>query len=52
MVDDGPVESLTYEYQPGTYVVAVGTRYESEGNTGTYTLSLAEVDDAAMAVRP
>ncbi len=52
LVDDGPVESLTYEYQPGTYVVAVGTRYESEGNTGTYTLSLAEVDDAAMAVRP
>ena len=52
LVDDAPVESLTYEYQPGTYVVAVGTRYESEGNTGTYTLSLAEVDDAAMAVRP
>ena len=40
-----PVSSVALRYQPGTYYVAVGTTFESEGNTGPYTLSLAEVDD-------
>ncbi len=40
-----PVSSVALRYQPGTYYVAVGTTFESDGNTGPYTLSLAAVDD-------
>lgn len=35
------VESFVGHYEPGTYYVEVGTPFESEGNTGTYTVTLA-----------
>ena len=35
-----PVESLQYNFSPGTYYVEVGTPYASSGNTGAYTLML------------
>ena len=45
-VEGRPEEALELEFQPGTYSVAVGTAYESSGNTGLYTLSLDRVEDA------
>ncbi len=51
--DTGPVESTTHEYQPGTYYFAVGTPYQSVGNTGDYTVSLtAEPDDNGEDATP
>ncbi len=41
----GPAGSVELPYQPGTYYAAVGTTYESVGNTGPYTLSLAATDN-------
>ena len=41
----GPAGSVELPYQPGTYYAAVGTNYESEGNTGPYTLSLTAVNN-------
>ena len=41
----GPVDSVELRLLSGTYYVAVGTTYESDGNTGSYTLSLVAVDD-------
>ena len=46
----GPVESIVCDFEPGTYHVEVGTPYQSEGNTGSYTVALNEVtDDAEVA---
>ena len=41
----GLAGSVELPYQPGTYYAAVGTNYESEGNTGPYTLSLTAVNN-------
>ena len=40
-----PVDAMERRHEPGTYYAEVGIPYESEGNTGTYTLSLATVTD-------
>ena len=40
-----PVQSVVDHYEPGTYVVQIGTPYQSAGNTGEYTLSLTQVED-------
>ena len=40
----GPVVSLTDHFFRGTLYVEVGTPYESEGNTGAYTLSLMPIE--------
>ena len=37
-----PVASYVEAYNPGTYYVEIGTPYTSSGNTGSYTVSLAE----------
>ena len=39
-----PVESVVRHFEPGTYHVEVGTPYQSEGNVGSYTVSLDEAD--------
>ena len=49
---EAPVESFVADFPVGTHYFAVGTPYQSEGNTGAYTVSLDEVDDAAAAVGP
>ena len=36
----GPAETATLPHESGTYYVEVGTPYESEGNTGAYTISV------------
>ena len=41
--ENQPLPSAQYEFEPGAYYVEVGTPYESEGNTGAYTLSLTQV---------
>ncbi len=41
---EGPEESIEEHHDTGTYYVEVGTPYESEGNTGTYTVSLTAVE--------
>ena len=38
--DDQPAESTRYSYDPGVYYVEIGSPYESEANTGEYTLIL------------
>ena len=40
-----PVESVVRHFEPGTYHVEVGTPYQSEGNVGSYTVSLEVVAD-------
>ena len=40
-----PVATVQWHHEPGTYYAEVGTPYESEGNTGTYTLLLTAVTD-------
>ena len=45
-VESRPVATVDQRLQPGNYAVAVGTSYESEGNTGTYEISLDEVADS------
>ena len=40
-----PVSTLTRTFQPGTYYVAIGTSYQSVGNTGEYRLAVAHVPD-------
>ena len=47
--DTAPVEEFVHTYAPGTYHVEIGTPYESEGNAGTYTVSLARVTDDTSA---
>ena len=49
---EGPVASFVSDFQAGTHFFGVGTPYQSVGNTGAYTVSLDEVDDAAAAVGP
>ncbi len=44
--EHGPVANVDWRLQPGNYAVAVGTSYESEGNTGTYEVSLDTVTDS------
>ena len=43
------VESFTCDFEPGTYYVEVGTPYLSEGNVGSYTVSVEEVEDDSDA---
>ena len=45
-VDSRPAVTVDQHLEPGNYAVAVGTSYESEGNTGTYEISLDEVTDS------
>ena len=45
-VESRPEATVDKHLQPGTYAVAVGTSYESQGNTGTYEISLDAVNDA------
>ena len=45
-VETGPVATVDHHLQPGDYSVAVGTSYESEGNTGTYEVSIDAVTDS------
>ena len=40
-----PVHSKMEHFEPGTYVVEIGTPYQSAGNTGLYTVSLNRVED-------
>lgn len=42
--EDGPVAAISDRFLPGTYYVDVGTDYQSEGATGTYTFSVAHLD--------
>ncbi len=44
--ENNPVESLDDHYEPGTYLVSVGTPYVSSGNTGLYTVSLDRIEPA------
>ncbi len=46
-----PVEIIQWHHKPGTYYAEVGTPYDSEGNTGTYTFSLIEVTDVEAVGR-
>ena len=39
--DDSPVASLTVSLEKGHYYVEIGTPYSSNGNTGSYTVSLS-----------
>ena len=41
-----PVLSKVEHFEPGTYVVQIGTPYQSVGNTGLYTISLDAAEDA------
>lgn len=43
----GPEKSIVCEFEPGTHYVEIGTPYLSEGNTGSYKVSLDEVTDEA-----
>ena len=43
--EDGPVSEIIDTLSPGTYYVDVGTSYESEGATGTYTFFVAYLPD-------
>ncbi len=47
--DNIPVESLEDHYEPGTYLVSVGTPYVSSGNIGLYTLTLDQVEVQATS---
>ncbi len=40
-----PVHSKMEHFELGTYVVEIGTPYQSAGNTGLYTVSLNRVED-------
>ena len=43
--EDGPVGEVFDTFSPGTYYVDVGTTYESEGATGTYTFFVSYLPD-------
>ena len=49
---EAPVVAFVDRFEAGTHYFAVGTPYQSVGNTGEYTASLTEVDEVALAVRP
>ena len=40
---DAPVDRVFEDFQPGTHYFAVGTPYQSTGNTGDYTVFLASI---------
>ncbi len=40
-----PVHSKMEHFKPGTYVVEIGTPYQSAGNTGLYTVSLNRIQE-------
>ena len=40
-----PVQSRVEHFEPGTYVVEIGTPYQSAGNTGLYTVSLNRIQE-------
>lgn len=46
---DGPVREIIDTLSPGTYFVDIGTSYESEGATGTYTFYVVDLPDQAPA---
>ncbi len=46
---ESPVRSVTRHFEPGIHYVAVGTPYRSVGNTGPYTLRLADVPNGDSA---
>ena len=48
---EDPVEIIQRHHKPGTYYAEVGTPYDSEGNTGTYTFSLMDVTDVEAVER-
>ena len=48
---EAPVETIEWDHEPGTYYAEVGTPYESEGNTGSYTLSVADITDVEEVPR-
>ena len=49
---EAPVDAFVGNFSPGTHYFGVGAPYQSVGNTGKYTVSLTEVDEVALAVRP
>lgn len=42
---EAPVESFVADFSPGTHYFAVGTPYQSVGNTGDYMVSLLLVEE-------
>ena len=40
-----PVLSVVDHYEPGTYLVEVGTPWQSAGNTGLYTVNLFQIQE-------
>ena len=42
-----PVQSVIEQFDPGTYIVEVGTPWQSTGNTGLYTVQLLQVQEEA-----
>ena len=40
-----PVPSFIEHYEPGTYLVEIGTPWQSAGNTGPYTVSLTRIQE-------
>ncbi len=47
--DTTPVEEIVHTFLPGAYHVEIGTPYESEGNAGSYTVSLSQVAEDQSA---
>ena len=43
--ENNPVASVVDRYEPGSYMVEVGTPWQSAGNTGLYTVSLLQVQE-------
>ncbi len=43
---EGPVQSFVADFESGVHYFAVGTRVQSVGNNGPYTVSLTAVEDA------
>ena len=44
-LDTVPAPSMEFHGEPGDYYVEVGTPYRSEGNTGSYTVTLEKVSE-------
>ena len=49
---EAPVESFVEDFSSGTHYFAVGTPYQSVGNTGDYTVSLTRVEEAEEIAKP
>ncbi len=43
-----PAEEFVHTYIPGTYYVEIGTPYESEGNAGSFTVSVSQVAEDSL----